>query len=136
MKTLNEKELQLKVLVDLECIYIGIDEQLVKKVTSFALLKLETNRHMENIDIVVTNLNGIDMLLWYDWLIKHNPEVNWDKGTIWFVRCPKKCKIQHQDILFKSRARRITPMKETDKRHQEIGNEPNPINSEDLPKYI
>ena len=63
MKTLNEKELQLKVLVDLECIYIGIDEQLVKKVTSFALLKLETNRHMENIDIVVTNLNGIDMLL-------------------------------------------------------------------------
>jgi len=63
LKTLNEKELQLKVLVDLECIYIGIDEQLVKKVTSFALLKLETNRHMENIDIVVTNLNGIDMLL-------------------------------------------------------------------------
>jgi len=86
LKTLNEKELQLNVLVDLECIYIGIDEQLVKKehikiapssrlfkvfnvnrtksrkVTSFALLKLETNRYIENINIVVTNLNGIDIL--------------------------------------------------------------------------
>jgi len=31
MKTLNEKELWLKVLVDSECTHIGIDKQLVKE---------------------------------------------------------------------------------------------------------
>ena len=35
------------------------------------------------------NLNDIDMFLGYDWLVKHNLEVNWDKGTIEFTRCLK-----------------------------------------------
>ena len=39
-------------------------------------LKLEINRHIELIDIVVMDLNNIDMFLGYDWLVKHNPEVN------------------------------------------------------------
>jgi len=42
------------------------------------------------------DLNSIDMFLGYDWLVKHNPEVNWNTETIQFTRCPKKCKIQHQ----------------------------------------
>ena len=29
------------------------------------------------------------MFLEYDWLVKYNPKVNWDKGTIWFIRCLK-----------------------------------------------
>ena len=39
-------------------------------------LKLEINRHIELIDIVVMDLNNIDMFLGYDWLVKHNPEGN------------------------------------------------------------
>ena len=30
--------------------------------------------------MVVTDLNGIDMFLEHDWLVKHNSEVNWDKN--------------------------------------------------------
>jgi len=41
----------------------NVDRTKNRKITPFAPLKLETNRHMENIDIVVTNLDGIDMLL-------------------------------------------------------------------------
>ena len=37
---------------------------------------------MEWIDIAVTNLSNIDIFLEYDWLVKHNPEVNWNTGTI------------------------------------------------------
>ena len=25
------------------------------------------------------DLNGIDMFLGYDWLVKHNPEIDWSK---------------------------------------------------------
>ena len=73
VKTPNRKKLWLKILVDLEYTYIGIDKQLVKKekikmkpinklfkvfnanrikngkVTIFAPLKLEINRYMEKI---------------------------------------------------------------------------------------
>jgi len=119
IKTKNGKELQLQALVDSKYTYIGIDEQLVKKekiktepmdrsfkvfnadgtknreVTRFALLEVEIDRHKEQINAAVTDLNGTDMFLGYDWLVKHNPEVDWNKGTIKFTRCPRTCKMNH-----------------------------------------
>ena len=74
------------------------------------------------------------MFLGYDWLVKHNPEVNWNKETIKFTRCPRTCKMNHQDILFTSNRR--TQTTEKDKEQQEIGKKPDPINLEDLPDYI
>ena len=53
-----------------------------EKVTRFALLEVEINRHMEKINSVVINLNRINMFLGYDWLVKHNPKINWKIGTI------------------------------------------------------
>jgi len=46
------------------------------EVTRFVLLELKINRHMEKINVAVTNLNGIKIFLEYNWLVKHNPEVN------------------------------------------------------------
>jgi len=37
---------------------------------------VEINGHKEQIDAVVMDLNGTDMFLGYDWLVKHNPEVD------------------------------------------------------------
>ena len=37
---------------------------------------------MEKIYAAVTNLNSTDMFLGYNWLVKYNSEVNWDKETI------------------------------------------------------
>ena len=93
--------MQVETLVDSRYTYIGIDEQLVKdkriqtklvdfffkvfnadgtkngEVTRIVLLKVEINEYKEQIDAVVTDLNGTDMFLEHDWLVKHNPEVNW-----------------------------------------------------------
>jgi len=139
IKISNRKKLQLKALVDLGCTHIGIGKQLVKKqriktepmdksfkvfnvdrtkngeVTRFALLELEINKHIEKINTVVIDLNSMNMFLGYDWLVKHNPEVNWDKGIIQFTRCLRECKIQHQDILFISRTQRLQPMEDMNK---------------------
>ena len=76
------------------------------------------------------------MFLEYNWLVKHNPEVNWNTGTIQFTRCLKEYRIQHQDIVFMSRTWRLQLVENTDKGQQEIGQEPNMTNPEDLLKYI
>ena len=65
------------------------------EVTRFVLLELEINRCTEKIDTMIADLNSMNMFLEYNWLVKHNPEVNWDKKIIWFTKCPKECRIQH-----------------------------------------
>ena len=34
---------------------------------------------MKNIDVVIIDFNDIDMFLEYNWLVKHDLEVNWKK---------------------------------------------------------
>ena len=122
VKTKNGKNLNVKALVDSGCIHIGIDEQLVKdkriqtksidfsfkvfntdgtkngEVTKVAPLEIEINGHKETLEVVVMDLNGTDMFLGHDWLVKYNPEVNWRNGTIKFTRCPGNCTMIYKDI--------------------------------------
>ena len=82
------------------CTHMGIDEQLVKdkriqtrpinflfevfnadgtkdrEVTRVALLEIKINGYKKQLKAVVTNLNGTDMILGLNWLVKHNLEVN------------------------------------------------------------
>ena len=45
-------------------------------------LEVEINEHKEQINTAVIDPNGTDMFLGYDWLVKHNPEVDWSKETM------------------------------------------------------
>jgi len=150
-----------KALVDSGCTHTGIDEQLVKdkriqtkpinfsfkvfnadgtkngEVTKVAPLEIKINGHKETLEAAVMDLDGTDMFLGHDWLVKHNLEVNWTNSTIKFTRCPGNCTMKHEDIRFKSR--RTKAMKTTDNKEQdngEIGKEPDKTNPEDLPEYI
>ena len=122
VKTKNGKNLKVKALVDSGCTHTGIDEQLVKdrriqtkkidfsfevfntdgtkngEVTKVAPLEVEINGHKETLEAAVTDLGGMDMFLGHDWLVKHNPEVNWKSRTIKFTRCPGNCTMTHKDI--------------------------------------
>ena len=93
----------------------NIDRTKNGKVTRFVLLKLEINGYIKNINVTVIDLNITDMFLEYDWLVKHNSEVNWDKETIWFTRCSKQYKTQNQDILFTLRTQRLQPTENMNK---------------------
>jgi len=121
--------------VDSGCTHTGINKQLVKdkriltkpinfsfevfnadgtknrEVTKVAPLEIEINGHKETLEAAVTDLDGTDMFLGHDWLVKHNPEVNWQNGVIKFTRCPGNYKMKHKDIRFK--ARRNKTMKTT-----------------------
>ena len=122
IKTKNRKRLKIKTLVDSRCIHIGIDKQLVKdkkiqtklknfsfevfnangtkngEMTKVVSLEVEINGHKETLEAAVTDLDGMDIFLGYDWLVKHNPEVNWKNSIIKFTRCPENCMMKHKDI--------------------------------------
>jgi len=159
IKTKNSKKLKVKVLVDSGCTHTEIDEQLVKEkriqiklinfsfevfnadgtknreVTKVVLLEIEINGHKEILEAAVTDLNGTNMFLGHDWLVKHNLEVNSKNGTIKFTRCPGGCIMKHKDIQFKTRqTTAIMEIKEQD--NGEIRKELDKTNLEDLPDYI
>jgi len=97
-------------------------------------LEIEINGHKKQLEAAVTNLNKMDMFLGHNWLVKHNPEVNWKNRTIQFIRCLGSCKMKHQDIEFKTRRTQVIESKEQD--NGKISKEPDTTNSEDLLKYI
>ena len=97
-------------------------------------LEIEINSHKKQLEAAVTDLDGTDMFLGHDWLVKHNPKVNWKNSTIRFTRCPGNCTIKHKDIRFKTRRTKATDTMEQD--NGEIGKEPDKTNPEDLPEYI
>ena len=160
VKTRNGKNLKVKTLVDSGYTHTGINKQLVKEkriqtkkidfsfevfnadrmkngeVTKVAPLEVEINGHKETLEAAVTDLDGTDMFLGHDWLVKHNPEVNWKNGTIKFTRCPDNCTMTHKDIRFNSRRTKETVMDKTEQDNGEIGKEPDKTNPEDLPDYI
>ncbi len=41
----------------------------------------------KRIDLTMTNLGKNNIYLGHDWLKRHNPSVNWERGTIIFGRC-------------------------------------------------
>ena len=136
VKTKNGKNLKVKALVDSRYTHTGINEQLVKKkkiqtkkidfsfevfnadgtknreVTKVVPLEVEINGHKETLEAAVMDLDRTDMFLGHDWLVKHNPEVNWKNGTIKFTRCPGNCTITHKDIRFNSRRTKDTETKD------------------------
>ena len=122
VKIKNGKKLKVKVLVNSRCTHTGINEQLVKdkriqmkainfsfkvfnadgtkngEMTKVASLEIEINGHKETLEAAVIDLDRTDMFLGHDWLVKHNPEVNWRNGTIKFTRCPGNYTMTHKNI--------------------------------------
>jgi len=158
MKIINGKRFKVKALVDSGCTYTEIDKQLVKnkriqtkplnfsfevfntdgtknrEMTKVAPLKIEINGHKETLEAAVMDLNGMDMFLDHNWLVKHNPKVNWKNETIKFTRCPGSCTMKYKDIRFKTRKTKATEITEQD--NGEIGKKLDRTNPEDLPEYI
>jgi len=161
IKTKNGKKLKVKALVDSGYMHIGIDEQLVKdkriqtkpinflfevfnadgtknrEVTKVASLEIEINRHKKTLEAAVTDLDGTDMFLGHNWLVKHNLEVNWKNEIIKFTRCLGNCTMKYEDIRFKSRKTKVTEtMNNKEQDNREIRKKPDKRNPEDLPEYI
>ena len=108
-----------------------------REVTKVAPLEIEINGHKETLEAAVMDLDGTDIFLEHDWLVKHNPEVNQKNSTIKFTRCRENCTMIHKDIQFNSRRTKATETKNKQEQdNREIRKKPDKMNPEDLPDYI
>ena len=68
--------------IDISFKVFNTDRTKNREVMRFALLEVKVNKYRERINTVTTDLNGMDMFLGYNWLVKNNPEVNQKTDTI------------------------------------------------------
>jgi len=160
IKTKDRRKLKVKVLIDSRCTNTTITRKTVeekeiptkslprpfniynsdgsrngeKTIREFVPLEINSNRHIKQIDAVLSEIKETDLFLEHDWLVEHNPEVDWKEGVIWFTRCPGHCKTEYKAIRFTPWLRRLLPKEEEESKGGD--KEPHPTNPEDLPKYV
>ena len=66
--------------------------------------------HREELRAKVTNLGKNSLILGYTWLKKHNPSIDWEKGTVKFHWCPRSY------LMLQDRAQRLASLDEEDER--------------------
>jgi hypothetical protein len=52
---------------------------------------LRNEQHSERTQLAVTRLGKQSLILGYNWLRNHNPEINWQMGGVKMSRCPLQC---------------------------------------------
>jgi len=134
-KTVEEKGIPTKSLPKLFNVYNSDGSRNEEKtIREFVPLEINLNRHIEQIEAVVLKIKKTNLFLGHDWLVGHNPEVDWKEGVIRFTRCPGYCKTEHKSIRFTPWSRRLLPKEKEESKGED--KEPDPTNPEDLPKYI
>ena len=60
-------------------------------ITHAAELIVEFQGHHEKITAEVTGLGKNSFILGFSWLKRHNPDIDWTKGTVKMTHCPRHC---------------------------------------------
>ncbi|KAF8661193.1 hypothetical protein AX16_001497, partial [Volvariella volvacea WC 439] len=61
---------------------------------------MQIGNHRETIDLAVVNLGSTNVFIGFEWLIKHNPMIDWQTGDIFLERCPESCQQEQQELRF------------------------------------
>jgi predicted aspartyl protease len=60
-------------------------------ITDIADVILRYETHSERTQFAVTHLGKQSLILGYNWLHNHNPEINWQTKDVKMSRCPLQC---------------------------------------------
>jgi predicted aspartyl protease len=60
-------------------------------ITDIADVVLRYQNHSERTQLAVTHLGKQSLILGYNWLHNHNPEINWQTKDVKMSRCPLQC---------------------------------------------
>src|SRR5438445_6116804 len=61
-------------------------------------LLIQVNEHAEWMRFIFLNIRETKMILGHNWLLWHNPEINWAAREITMTRCPEACKEWQEHI--------------------------------------
>jgi len=82
-----------------------------------ALISTPHGSHQENNRFYVGNIGDHDIILGTDWLVEHNPTIDWTSYKVDLNRCPTSCttkgttKFQERDKAAKALRMRTTKIK-------------------------
>ena len=51
-------------------------------ISEVAVLDMTVDNHQEKVVFVVTDIGDEDVIIGLDWLREHNPEVDWERGSL------------------------------------------------------
>ena len=60
-------------------------------ISEVAVLDMAIGDHREKVVFVVTDIGEEDVIIGLDWLREHNPEIDWERGSLRLSRCPETC---------------------------------------------
>ena len=61
------------------------------KIEEYVEIQMIIQDHVERIQFAVSDLGEADVFIGYEWLKKHNPDVDWRASTLFFTCCPDEC---------------------------------------------
>ena len=60
-------------------------------VSEVAVLDMTIGTHQEPVVFIVTDIGKEDVIIGLDWLREHNPDIDWECGSLRLSRCPAGC---------------------------------------------
>jgi hypothetical protein len=70
---------------------LNADGTINGKITDMVRIKIKIQDHEEILELAVSNIGKKDVFIGHDWLMHHNPEMDWKNNQIRFSRCPGEC---------------------------------------------
>jgi hypothetical protein len=70
---------------------LNADGTINGKITDVVQIKIKIQDHEEILELAVSNIGKKDVFIGHDWLMHHNPEMDWKNNQIKFSRCPGEC---------------------------------------------
>ncbi|CAK5279621.1 unnamed protein product [Mycena citricolor] len=73
------------------------------RITHYVDLRMRIGPHVETRTFLLTCLGKAQIFIGLDWLMEHNPEVDWQEQTMKFSQCPERCHMrgheEHQAMI-------------------------------------
>jgi hypothetical protein len=77
-------------------------------ITDIANIILCYENHLEHTQVAITCLGKQSLILGYNWLCNHNPEINWQAKDVKMSRCPLQCSTLQVEDKCEAKMRKST----------------------------
>ena len=61
------------------------------KIEEYVKIQMIIQDHVKRMQFTISNLGEADVFIGYEWLKKHNPNVDWRESSVLFTQCPDEC---------------------------------------------
>ncbi|KAF9796282.1 hypothetical protein IEO21_11011 [Rhodonia placenta] len=92
-----------------------------RSISEVAMLQMQIGDHVEKTVFTVTDIGPEDVIVGLDWLHEHNPEIDWESGSLKLSRCPETCSARKTGRMKQAATVRDTGVRPTARRPWEQG---------------